>query len=331
VDEALARLGAEGLEVPSLEIATLADPWDAPEEPEGRRFKSGCAPLLALRRAQELLGSGEAEAVLVRGAEPLRSGYSRAERRAHMAILPGMSIPEAYTELARVWMALHGVSPAEFRQLADALLGSYEATARRRGLHLFSPGSRATSVTDLFALADCANPDIDFAGAVLVGTDRAAKCLGPARGPGVRLWALAVEILPDGPAQIPSLARYEHLTRAFRRLEELAGAPLAARIQEGRILLEAYTCFPVVPLGFLLATGVLGSTGEIAPWLARREITVTGGMNLARAPWNNPVLHALAVMADRLCEAGGPSVGLLHGNGGLGGWQGLALLERSPD
>lgn len=327
VETALGRLTLAGIEVPALEIASLADPWDAPEDPTGRRFKSGCAPLLALVRAVSLLDSGAAEAVLVRGREPLRSGYPRDERRARMAIWPGLSIPEAYTRLARAFLASHGLSPKDFRRLADALLENYEATARRRGLDPFSPESRAQRVTDLFLLADCAHPEVDFQGAVLVGTDRAAGLVGQPAGPVLRLRAVAVETAPDGPAQAAALSGYAHLTRAHRRLEALAGEPLAARLREGEALFEAYTCFPVVPLGFLLATGLVTSIARIVPWLARHEITVTGGMNLARAPWNNPVLHALVVLSDRLV-VGGPTLGLLHGNGGLGGWQGVALLER---
>lgn len=333
VETCQARLAEAGLAACALEIASLAEPWEAPADPEWRRFKSGCAPILALDRAQALLGAGEVEAVIIRGEELLRSGYTPAERRARMAIWPGCSIPMAYTELAREWMALHGVDAAGFRRLADALLASYQVTALRRGLEPASAASRAHFVTDLYTLADCAHPEVDFTGAVLLGTDRAAEVLGLPSLPAVRLRAVAVELAPDGPEHAAHLASYPHLTRALGRLEALAGpalagVSLAARLREGQSLLEAYTCFPVVPLGFLLAAGVVSSVEELAPWLVGHEITVTGGMNLARAPWNNPVLHALAVMSDRLI-AGGPSMGVLHGNGGLGGLQGLALLERS--
>ncbi len=64
--------------------------------------------------------------------------------------------------------------------------------------------------------------------------------------------------------------------------------------------MEAYTCYPVVPLAFLLASGIASSPKEIPVLLQRLEITVTGGMNLARAPWNNPALNAMVTMYKRL-------------------------------
>ena len=61
------------------------------------------------------------------------------------------------------------------------------------------------------------------------------------------------------------------------------------------------------------------------PVIEGHPITVTGGMNLAGAPWNNPALHALIVMHERLLE-GPEECGLVHGNGGVGGYQGVAIL-----
>ena len=71
--------------------------------------------------------------------------------------------------------------------------------------------------------------------------------------------------------------------------QDRRGARAFAR---GDAVIEAYTCYPVAPLGFLLASGIVQSLDEVESLLASREITVTGGMNLARAPWNNPALHA---------------------------------------
>jgi hypothetical protein len=84
----------------------------------------------------------------------------------------------------------------------------------------------------------------------------------------------------------------------------------------------------VVPLAFLVETGLAeGTVASLRAALQTAPLTVTGGMNLARAPWNNPVLHALAVMWARLRQEARVEAGLLHGNGGLGGWQGLAVLR----
>jgi hypothetical protein len=49
-------------------------------------------------------------------------------------------------------------------------------------------------------------------------------------------------------------------------------------------------------------------------------------MNLARGAWNNPALNGLITMYQRMSE-GDESIGLVHGNGGLGYRQGVAILE----
>ncbi len=318
-----------GRTVISLRIAALDHPWDAPPDPRGRLFKSGCAPILALHRARELLASGDADAVLVRGREPLRTGYERSARQAHMAIWPGRSIPEAYTELAEVWMARHGMQAPAFRRLADGLLDNYRATAHERGLagdvDTAQHRARQRVATRLFTYADCAHPEIDFEGAVLLARADVGRELLPPGRPVIRLLGVAVDTVPDGPEHRETIAQYAHLRRAYLRAEAEAGVDFGAAFHAGDALLEAYTCFPVVPLGFLLATALAPDPAALAPLLEAHAVTVTGGMNLARAPWNNPVLNALTVMHQRLA-AGEAPVGLLHGNGGLGGWQGVAVI-----
>jgi hypothetical protein len=133
---------------------------------------------------------------------------------------------------------------------------------------------------------------------------------------------------------------YAHLRRAYERACDQAGIDFAARFRAGEALLEAYTCFPPVPLGLLLATGIatgiapgvaIGIAPDIAleAVLARREITVTGGMNLAGGPWNNPALHGLIVLLEQL-ETSVERTGLVHGNGGVGGYQGVAIVGAPP-
>ena len=64
---------------------------------------------------------------------------------------------------------------------------------------------------------------------------------------------------------------------------------------------------------------------ELAELLDNYEVTVTGGMNLARAAWNNPSLNALVVMHEKILK-NNCGIGLVHGNGGLGYKQGVVIL-----
>lgn len=326
----VATLRSAGLAVRALEIDSLDRPWRGRPDGQGPGFQSGCAPILALARAREMLAEGTAQAVLIRGDEPLRTGYDPQKRRELMRIYGDVSIPEAYTRLARLQMQRLGLEPLAYRRLADALLDNYARTARRRGLEARSARGEQAA-TSLFRFADCANPNLDFSGAVLLGTARAAAALDPPADAFAKLLAVAVECVDDGPEHLARIVDYPHLEQAYGRACDQAGLDFAARFGAGEALLEAYTCFPPVPLGLLLATGIAPDPAALEPVLARHEITVTGGMNLAGAPWNNPALHGVIVMWERMTSSPearrvGRRVGLVHGNGGVGGYQGVAVI-----
>lgn len=322
-------LSAVGLRVHALEIEPLRAVWRGRPDRIGPGFQSGCAPILALVRARELLAKGGVDAVVIRGDEPLRTGYERPERQRLMRIYGDTSIPEAYTSLARLQMERLGLTPPAYRRLADALLHNYARTAGRRGLPTRSAHGEQAA-TSLFRYADCANPNVDFRGAVLVGSALAADALNRPAGELPRLVAAAVELVDDGPEHLAGIVSYAHLRRAYERACDQAGLDFAARFYAGEALLEAYTCFPPAAIGLLLATGIAPAPADLEPVLTSREITVTGGMNLAGAPWNNPALHGLIVLLEQL-ETLAVRTGLVHGNGGVGGYQGVAIVSARPE
>lgn len=326
VDDAWEALRQRGTRLATLTIDPLEAGWDTPVQPH--HFRSGCAPIDALAHGDALLRSGEADAVLIRGEDSLRSRYAqdKAKRQRLMAIYgEDCSIPQAYTRLALAFMRLHQIDDARFKSLASALFENYARTAGRAGAFVRPRPEMFEPATELFRLVDCANPVVDFVGAVIMAgkaTADAMKAPAPValRGVGV------AQSSGDGPAHAEEIARYAHLSRAWAEASAGVDVDFAAAFLQGRALLEVYTCFPVVPLGFLLASGLAKDVDAIEPLLARREITVTGGMNLARAAWNNPALNALVVMCERL-RAGEAPMGAVHGNGGLGYRQGVAILS----
>ena len=259
--------------------------------------------------------------VVVRGKEKLRTTYTSEERARLMDVFPGTPLPQAYTELAQEFMNLHGISEDLFKELARALEANCRKTAIERGLEVPEVGKNDRFITRLFRLADCANPVCDFEGEVLLATPDAARRLGMA---GPQLAAVAISEIPDGPKNIPVLAKYEHLKSVWERvaktkeISKLFGDP-------GAIALEVYTCFPVVPLAYLWAAGWAQTPAEMLEFLKHHPITLSGGMNFARAPWNNPALRGV-ILAARAVE-NGAMLGLVHGNGGLGGRQGICVLE----
>lgn len=73
---------------------------------------------------------------------------------------------------------------------------------------------------------------------------------------------------------------------------------------------------PPIPVAFLLATKIIEDIGQLTDFLGRNEMTITGGLNFARAPWNNPVLNALIDMYKRM-KKGTVKYGLVHGKAEL--------------
>jgi len=323
------RLQQLGFDLHPLVIEPLSADWHAPEAPD--HFRSGCAPIEALRRATELLASGTA-AVVISGEDNLRSDYRRDERLRRMAVY-GADYPltEAYTDLARHFIDRHGVDAEGFRQLSAALFENHQRSYRNTLADdtLAPPAERwLRPVTELFRGVDCANPLIDFSGRLLLCTPSVADALEIPASQRVRIAGVAARRLPgDGAAYIEQIATYTHLRAAYTECCDVAAVDFAAQFRRGNALLEAYTCYPVVPMAFLLASGLVDLLEEIPDFVARHSLTVTGGMNLARAPWNNPALNALISMHHRLLQ-GPEQYGMVQGNGGLGYRQGVALLAR---
>ncbi|KAB7628274.1 hypothetical protein [Alkalilimnicola sp. S0819] len=323
-------LADQGLSIPEFVVDPLKAGWDTTTAPG--HFRSGCAPLEALEAAARCIDEGKSTAALVSGEDLLRSEYAgrKAERAQAMAIYgEGCSLPEAYTRLSHAFMARQGWSEAQFLALAEALFENYQRTARRRGIPADPAPERYARVTALFRAVDCANPVVDFRGRLLLANAAQAEALGVPPEARIRLAGIGLgRVDEDGPENVEQLARYRHLERAYRRACEEAGVDFAREFLAGQALLEAYTCFPVSPLGLLSASGIATLPEQMQEVLAAREITVTGGMNLARAPWNNPALNALVVMVQELL-AERAALGGVHGNGGLGYRQGFAILQRA--
>lgn len=292
-------------------------------------FRSGAGPLEALHEARKRILAGELDAALIHGAEPLKTGYTREERHRLMSIYPALSIPETYDRLAGHFCAQRNISETEFREIADALYANYVetflasegGTAKLPGLAWHQP------VTPLFKGVDCANPLIDYKGQLLLySSERVSDCPALARN-SVALEGLGFRKLPfDGPEHTGEIAEFAHLGEAVEEAEAGSGKTITSLVQKENALLETYTCYPVIPLAFLYAAKLTASPGEALAFLTARPVTISGGMNLARAPWNLPVLRALIRMAALLTQKGG--WGVVHGNGGAGYSQGVAILKK---
>jgi hypothetical protein len=325
------QLLKHGITPKHLVIEPLSADWHSPEKEH--HFRSGCAPIEALAEAKRLIENGEA-AVVISGEDNIRTGYSRENRLSKMAVY-GQSYPltQAYTDLARAFSESHTITEQQFKEFSSALFENYQISFRNALSDSFTPELLPDlrwhkPITDLFRGVDCANPMVDFSGRLLLARADIAEQLGVDKSQWLKVKAVGLSRLDgDGQEFLTDISRYEHLQQAYQQACGEADIDFVKLFKGGNALLETYTCYPVVPMAFLLISGLVEVLEEIPDFLAEHSITITGGMNLAKAAWNNPALNALVLMHHRLCD-GPESLGLIHGNGGLGYRQGIAIVER---
>lgn len=323
-------LDSRGLRTEELALAPLRMPRNEPLPPG--YLRGATAPLQAIAIARASFAAGRADALLLTGTDHLRSDYAPEERKRLMRVFDGGGTHlEGYALLAEKFVGSAGISKEDFRTLAECLFENYHRTCRARSLPSAEPEARWFGlVNEYFRGVDCANPYVDFSGAILLVTERGAEICGIPAENGIRILACELrEAGSDTIKDIPSVARYAHLEAAYAAACRHAGVDFARCFLAGEALLEVYSCYPVVPLAFLLRSGLVQTLDRVPDLLQQFDVTVTGGLNLGRAPWNNTTLNAIVAMTERLRDPGEKRLAGVHSNGSLGYQQGFLLLGRA--
>ncbi|HXH32739.1 MAG TPA: hypothetical protein VNJ01_18210 [Bacteriovoracaceae bacterium] len=318
-----------GLKTIVLHIVTLAQRWED-NLPPGH-FKSGASAMAAINRAQTLLATDSACVVLIRGTDLLRTGYERKDRDRFMKLYRGKFTPlDGYTRLVPAFLKYHGISLKQFNEISHSLFENYLRTWRLQDPKRTAPNARwFEPVTRYFRGVDCANPNIDFSGQLVVMDEARADLLRIPSRERIRILGNSFSKLAvDGFESIPKVAPYLHLKKTIRAALDEARIDFKEEFLQGRALLEAYTCYPVVPMGLLLRLGLVRKLSELPEFLKTHEVTITGGLNLARAPWNLTSLNYLIAMREKLKNSRRHRYGLVHGNGSLGNQQGITILGK---
>ncbi|TGE33642.1 hypothetical protein [Desulfosporosinus sp. Sb-LF] len=300
-------------------------------------YKSGAGPVQALFDAKELINHNLYDAVFIFGYEPLLKNkhfYGKDVIKQAMDIFNGRSILECYNLISHRMCEEMGISKELFFQLTDGLYRNYLKTYAKN-LNEEVPYVRGRLLDDLngdlFRITDCANPNIDFAGGIIIVNDKTADSLN-IKNEKVKVSGVKYNMVEGIPGNIREIVGnqdgiFSHLRNAFLEAQHQAKINVIKEFRNSNLLLELYTCYPPIPLAFLLTTKMVGSIRELPQFLSSYEITITGGMNFARAPWNNPALNGLIEMCKTM-NKGNVKYGLVHGNGGIGEVQGVAILER---
>lgn len=299
-------------------------------------YKSGASPVQALFDAQELIHHDLYDAVFIFGYDTLltdKQVYGKDVIKQAMDIFNGRSILECYNLISHKMCEELGISKEFFFQLTDGLYINYRNTFSKNTSEgvSYERGRLLDNLDgDLFRITDCANPNIDFAGGVIIVNDNTASFLN-AKDERVRVSGVKCSMVTGSPQTIDKIVGhgdhlFPHLRRSFLEAQDQANMNVLEELKNKNLRLELYTCFPPVPLAFLLTTKMVDSKSELPDFLLKYDITITGGMNFAGAPWNNPALNGLIEMV-KIMRKGGEKYGLVHGNGGIGEIQGIAILE----
>ena len=322
-------LERSGVEVSELKIAPLRIPWNEPL-PEGY-LKGACSPLQAILTFKESLSRGERKALVLKGNDLLRSDYEKSERRKLMEVFEcSRTHLSAYDELTDVFARKNQISKQDFRKMAASLFENYKRTFNSLNHNVDMPDEKWFGfISEYFRGVDCANPVVDFSGCVIFASEEVAERCNIRRKRRIRVAACTlVESGPDGPEEIKTISEYSHLKKAYEQACSLAGLDFRQGFLSGRAALEVYTCYPVVPIAFLLSSGLVDRPSEIPEFLEKYERTITGGLNLAKGPWNNTTLNTLVSMVRLIrSETSVPAIGGIHGNGSLGYQQGFLILR----
>ena len=302
-------------------------------------YRSGAGPIQALRDAQEIIDHHLYDAVFIFGYEPLltnKTKFGKATIQQAMDIFNGPSVLSCYNELGHIFCAELGISFEDFDYLSDCLYQNYCHSFPDTSDSKFIDTEREAKLSaiggDLFCLSDCANPNLDFAGGIIVTSDAISDFLGISLADRLEIIAVKTAIVEGHPNNLKSIHGqindlFPHLREVFIQIQQASGIDIRSEFFQHKLLLDLYTCYPPVPLLFLLASQFAKTISDLPSLLHDYAVTITGGLSLAGAPWNNPALNSLITLFQQLPYSPA-QYGLIHGNGGIGEIQGLALLGK---
>ncbi len=329
-EKILSKAQKKNLTISNLEIVTLAKRWEDKLTPN--EFKSGASAMAAIEKARKLLASKRVDLVVIRGQDLLKTGHGPGAREKFMKLYDEKYTPlEGYNELVPLFLKYHKLHEKKYFEIRDALFENYSVTWKKINPTGGLPKEKwFHPLTKYFRGVDCANPNIDYSGQIILTSEKISEALRIPKKERVEILGNSfVKLKVDGFESLAKIAPYLHLKRAIDRATTESKINFRNKFLGGEALLDAYTCYPIVPMGLIYRLGLVNSFSEIPDLLRSHEITVTGGLNLGKAPWNLTSLNALIVMREKLISTKKYRYGLVHGNGSLGNQQGITII-KSP-
>lgn len=235
--------------------------------------------------------------------EPLLSRYE---------LTNGLGMPpQTYAAQEQAWRARHGLSTAEWRDLASKMFSKFSEVAAANEYAQFpsalSAEFLATPSRENYPMCDpllkwhVAQDAVNQSAALVMTTVGKARELGIPEEKQIFLHGHA-DIKDALVSQRPDLSRSAAIELALEQALTASGlesSDIAHR--------DLYSCFPIVPM---LAAEVLG----LDP--LEDQLTVTGGLPFFGGPGNNYSMHAIASMVETLRKDHN-AYGLVLANGGF--------------
>ena len=328
-DLILTQIQKLGMRMEILEIMPLIRPWNDKLGP--LEFKSGASAMAAIEKAKSLLSKNQSDVIIIQGQDFLKTGIDRKERSELMKLYEGGFSPlDGYEKLTSLFLKKNKITDDEYFTIRDLIFQNLLRTWQKKSKKNKLPEKRwYESLTHYFRGVDCANPNIDYQGRIILTTPQGAKKLGIPKEKHVEILVnSSVKLKVDGMESLPHVAPYRHLKKAIKATEKAAKIDFLKEIKKKNLLLDAYTCYPVVPMALLMSMGLIKKPSDFENVLKDLSLTVTGGLNLSRAPWNLTSLNALIEMRQTLLTSKKAKYGLVHGNGSLGNHQGITVLKK---
>lgn len=328
-EKLIATAKKKNLKVETLEIVNLAKRWADKLKPN--EFKSGASAMDAVNKARKLLISKKADVVVIKGEDLLKTGYAKEDRDNFMKLYKKKYTPmDGYNKLVPAFLRYHGFSERDYFKGREALFENYSITWKALHPNAKDPDGRwFQPLTKYFRGVDCANPHIDYSGQIILTNEKIADLLKVPAKERVKILGNAfTKLKVDGFESISEIAPYLHLKRTINKALKEAKINFNIEYLEGRAALDAYTCYPVVPMGLLVRMGLVKELQDLPEFLKEHEVTVTGGLNLGKAAWNLTSLNGIIAMREKILNSKTVRYGMVHGNGSIGNQQGITILGK---
>lgn len=313
----------------TLEIVTLAKRWE--DKLKAHEFKSGASAMDAVNKARKILLSKKSDLVIIQGQDLLKTGYDKQDRENFMKLYRKKYTPmDGYNKLVPLFLKEHDLSEKDYFLVRDELFKNYQRTWNTLHPESKTPDKRwFAPLTKFFRGVDCANPNIDYSARLIVTTEKIADKLKVPKKDRMEIAGNAfIKLKVDGFESLSAIAPYLHLKKTITKALTEAKLNFKNEFMNDRAALDAYTCYPVVPMGLIKRLNLGSTASEMIELLREKEVTVTGGLNLGKAAWNLTSLNGIIEMREKMMKNKKLKFGLIHGNGSIGNQQGITVLKK---